>query len=390
MSTTLDLDHAATAPVRRSALEAMWPALTGVYGNPSSAHEAGRAAAALLEDARARVARAIGARAGQVVFTSGGTEADALAVLGTVRARILAGRPAGHVLTTGIEHSAVRQSCDQLARLHGVEVEHLALDRDGLTSADDLAARLRPDTALVSVHLAHNEVGTVQPVAELAAVAREAGVPLHVDAVQAAGQIPVDVRALGADLVALSGHKVGGPKGVGALWVRPGHALEPLVPGGGQERGRRSGTQNVAGAAGFAAAFEEAEAERAAAADAWAGLRDRFAARLLDGVRELVPDARLTGHPARRLPRHASFVLPGVNGESVLEEAARRGVLASAGSACSAHDAEPSPALLALGLSEDEARTALRCTFGPDADAPLLDAAADAIVDAVRTVSALR
>ena len=189
MSTTLDLDHAATSPVRRSALEAMWPALTGVYGNPSSAHEAGRAAAALLEDARARVARAIGARAGQVVFTSGGTEADALAVLGTVRARILAGRPAGHVLTTGIEHSAVRQSCDQLARLHGVEVEHLALDRDGLTSADDLAARLRPDTALVSVHLAHNEVGTVQPVAELAAVAREAGVPLHVDAVQAAGQI---------------------------------------------------------------------------------------------------------------------------------------------------------------------------------------------------------
>ena len=148
--------------------------------------------------------------------------------------------------------------------------------------------------------------------------------------------------------------------------------------------------QNVAGAAGFAAAFEEAEAERTAAADAWSGLRDRFAARVLDGVRALVPDARLTGHPARRLPRHASFVLPGVNGESVLEEAARRGVLASAGSACSAHDAEPSPALLALGLSEDEARTALRCTFGPDADAPLLDAAADAIVDAVRTVAALR
>ncbi|MBZ9934506.1 dCTP deaminase, partial [Mesorhizobium sp. BR1-1-5] len=164
MSTTLDLDHAATAPVRRSALEAMWPALTGVYGNPSSAHEAGRAAAALLEDARARVARAIGARAGQVVFTSGGTEADALAVLGTVRARILAGRPAGHVLTTGIEHSAVRQSCDQLARLHGVEVEHLALDRDGLTSADDLAARLEGKSSLGRLGLlTHSTAGVIDP-----------------------------------------------------------------------------------------------------------------------------------------------------------------------------------------------------------------------------------
>lgn len=390
MTAALYLDHAATSPVRRAALEAMWPALTGVYGNPSSAHEAGRAAAALLEDARARVARALGARPGQVVFTAGGTEADALAVLGTVRARILAGRPAGHVLTTGLEHSAVRESCDQLARLHGVAVEHLAVDGHGLTDPADLAARLRPDTALVSVHLANNEVGTLQPVPELAAVCRAAGVPLHVDAVQAAGQAPVDVGALGADLVALSGHKVGGPKGVGALWVRGGHALEPLVPGGGQERGRRSGTSNVAGAAGFAAALEEAESERRAHAAAWTWLRDDFAARVLDGVRGVVPAARLTGHPERRLPRHASFVLPGVNGESVLEEAARRGVLASAGSACSAHSADPSPALLALGLSEDDARTALRCTFGPEADAATLTAAADAIVDAVRTVGALR
>lgn len=390
MSAACYLDHAATAPVRRSALEAMWPALTGVYGNPSSAHEAGRAAAALLEDARTRVARAIGARPGQVVFTGGGTEADALAVLGTVRARILASRPAGHVLTTALEHSAVRESCDQLARLHGVEVEHLPVDGHGLVDPADLAARLRPDTALVSVHLAHNEIGSLQPVPALAAVACAARVPLHVDAVQAAGQVPVDVTELGADLVALSGHKVGGPKGVGALWVRGGHGLEPLVPGGGQERGRRSGTQNVSGAAGFAAALEEAEAERVERAGRWVGLRDAFVARVLDGVREVAPQARLTGHPERRLPRHASFVLPGVNGESVLEEAGRRGVLASAGSACSAHAADPSPALRALGLSEDEARAALRCTFGPDADAPMLDAAADAIVAAVRTVGALR
>ena len=390
MTAALYLDHAATSPVRRAALEAMWPALTGVYGNPSSAHEAGRAAAALLEHARARVARAIGARPGQVVFTAGGTEADALAVLGTVRARILACRPAGHVLTTGLEHSAVRESCGQLARLHGVEVEHLAVDGHGLTDPGDLAARLRPDTALVSVHLANNEVGTLQPVPQLAAACRAAGVPLHVDAVQAAGQVPVDVTFLGADLVALSGHKVGGPKGVGALWVRGGHELEPIVPGGGQERGRRSGTSNVAGAAGFAAALEEAEAERRAHATHWTRLRDDFAARVLDGVRGVAPGARLTGHPERRLPRHASFVLPGLHGESVLEEAARRGVLASAGSACSAHSEEPSPALLALGLTEDEARTALRCTFGPEADAALLDAAADAIVGAVRAVGALR
>ena len=388
------LDHAATAPVRRAAVEAMWPYLTGRFGNPSSAHDVGRRAAAGLEAARAQVASALGARPGQVVFTSGGTESNATAVLGAVRAA-LAQRPV-RVLTTALEHSSVRAACEQAERVDAAVVERLDVDADGRIDLANAARRLghgadaqTRGTTLVAVHLANNEIGTVQPIRKLAELTRAAGVPLHVDAVQAAGQIPLDVRSLGADSLALSGHKVGAPQGIGALWLRPTFAPEPLLPGGGQERGRRSGTQNVAGAVGLAAAMLEAVRERRDRAAAWARGRHEFVARVLDGVRPHAPRARLTGHPDARLPRHASFVLPGVNGESVLVELERSGVVASAGSACSAHDAEPSPVLTALGLSADEARTALRFTFGPDETPETLRAAADAVVAAVAAVARL-
>ncbi|MCY1158098.1 MAG: cysteine desulfurase, partial [Citricoccus sp.] len=253
------LDHAATSPVRREALEAMWPYLTGDFGNPSSRHGLGESAAAGLEAARQSVATVLGGRAAGVVFTGSGTEADNLAVKG-----IALGDPRGrHLITTPLEHEAVLASVDYLVRVHGFTADRLTPDEHGLVSPAELARLIRPDTALVSVQYANNEIGTVQPIAELTAVARQHGVPFHTDAVQAAGWLDLDVGRLGVDALSLSGHKVGAPKGVGVLWARSRLALEPVVHGGGQERGRRSGTENVAGAVALATALAAAEAERA-------------------------------------------------------------------------------------------------------------------------------
>ena len=354
------LDHAATTPVRREVLEAMWPYLAGgadgVFGNPSSHHEAGERAAAALADARSRIAAALGCRPGEVVLTSGGTEADNLAVTG-----IALGDPRGrHVVTTPIEHDAVLGSADALRRLHGFDIDYLPVAPDGRVDPAALAAALRSDTTLVSVQHANNEVGTVQPIAELAAVARAAGVPFHTDAVQSAGWLPVGLDRLGADAVSIAGHKLGAPKGIGALAVRGGIPLEPVLHGGGQERGRRSGTENVAGAVGLATALEltpssESITELAAARDV-----------LIAEVRDRLPSALLTGpDPAagHRLPNHASFCFPASNGETVLLELERHGVTASSGSACAAGSDDASHVLLALGLEEDVARTAVRFTL---------------------------
>ncbi|ERK65871.1 cysteine desulfurase domain protein, partial [Leifsonia aquatica ATCC 14665] len=256
MTGGLYLDAAATSAVRREVLEAMWPYLTGDFGNPSSHHAVGESAARALADARAAVAAWLGCRASEVIFTSGGTEADNLAIKGIA----LASPRGRHIVTTPIEHEAVLESVDHLVRLHGFETTFVPVGRDGLVDPAAFAAALRPDTTLASVMLANNEVGTVQPIAALAALAHEHRIPFHTDAVQAAGWLPLDVRELGVDALSVSGHKIGAPKGIGALFVRGRIPLEPVLHGGGQERGRRSGTENVAGAVALATAARLATA----------------------------------------------------------------------------------------------------------------------------------
>ena len=350
------LDHAATGPVRPEVVAAMAPYLTERFGNPSSHHTVGERASAAFEDARARVAAVAGVRRGDVVFTSGGTEADNLAVKGLALGAMLR-RGARHVVTSAIEHEAVLASSDHLARLHGFDVTVLPVDAAGLVDPAQLAAALRDDTAVASIGYANNEIGTVQDVSALAAVCREHGVPFHTDAVQAAGWLPLS--GTGADALSIAGHKVGAPQGTGALIVRGRLPLEPVLHGGGQERGRRSGTQDVAGAVALATALELAETERAEDAAAVAAVRDAFVARVL----QQVPGARLTGHPTRRLAGSASFTFAGTSGEAILLELERRGVVTSSGSACAAGSDEPSHVLLALGIAPEVAQTAVRFTF---------------------------
>lgn len=376
------LDNAATTPVRREVLEAMWPYLTSEFGNPSSHHTVGEQAARALAAARARVAAVLGMRPGDVIFTSGGTEANNLAIKGIVLARLLA-KGTAHLVTASIEHEAVLQSADYLRRVHDVATAFVAVDAHGVVDPDAVAAALRDDTALVSIGYANNEVGTVQDAAAIAAACHEHGVPLHLDAVQAAGWLPLAAEHTGADALSLAGHKIGAPKGTGVLAVRGRIPLEPLLHGGGQERSRRSGTEDVAGAVGFATALELAEAERAADAARVAHLRDAFVAQVLSAV----PTARLTGHPQRRLPGTASFTFAGTSGEAVLLELERHGVVSSSGSACAAGSDEPSHVLVAMGIEPEVAQTAVRFTLPHGLTEPL-DQVAAAVAAAVAAVGA--
>ena len=375
------LDHAATTPVRREALEAMWPYLTGSFGNPSSHHGLGDEASRALAAARAEVAAVVGSRPGDVVFTSGGTEADNLAMKGIALAN-----PRGrHLVVSPIEHEAVLESAAYLARVHGFTVDEVEVDAGGLVHPDALARVIRPDTALVSVQLANNEIGTVQPVAELAEVAHASGARFHTDAVQAAGWLPLSLDGLGVDALSLAGHKVGAPKGTGALIVRGRIPLEPVVHGGGQERGRRSGTENVAGAVAFATALRLAEAERADAATRVGALAGELMARIAASV----PDAVLTGDPVHRLPGTVSYVFPGTSGEAVLLELERDGVICSSGSACAAGSDEPSHVLTAIGLPAELAQTAVRFTLGADTTEHDVADAAAAVARAVSVVRSI-
>ncbi|MFJ4168659.1 cysteine desulfurase family protein [Paenarthrobacter sp. NPDC089714] len=379
------LDAAATTPVRREVLEAMWPYLSGDFGNPSSHHSLGEAAATALAGARSAVAKVLNCRAGEVTFTSGGTEADNLAVKGIALARQAADPAVNRVAISGVEHPAVEESARYLERVHGFAVDVIPVDGDGLVTVDALKSVLRPETALVSIMYANNEVGTVQPVAELAAAAHELGVPFHTDAVQAAGWLPLDVKGLGVDALSMSGHKLGAPKGSGVLFTKGRLRLEPLVHGGGQERGRRSGTENVAGAVALSTALTLASAEQDDAALRVSGLRDRFIAAVL----ATVPDAVLTGHPSKRLSSVASFCFPGTSGESVLLELERLGVVCSSGSACAAGSDAPSPVLLALGLDAETAQTAVRFSVTSAITPAELEQAAEAVETAVGRVRKL-
>jgi len=375
------LDNAATAPLRREVAEAIWPILTQGFGNPSSHHRVGEAAAATLKTARGRIARVLGCRPGEITITSGGTEADNLALKG-----LALGAPRGrHIITTALEHEAVLDSCDYLHRLHGFEITLLPTDATGRVDPAALARVIRPDSTLVSIHYANNEIGTVQPIRELAAIARAAGVPMHTDAVQAAGWLPLNVAELGVDALSISGHKLGAPQGVGALYLRGRLPVEPVLHGGGQERGKRSGTENVAGAFGLATALDLAEAERVDLAPRLAALRDAFNAAVLEST----PGAALTGHPLHRLPGHASFTFAGTGGEAVLLELERFDIVCSSGSACAAGSDEPSHVLTALGVPADLAQTAVRFTLSAGTTAADLTEAATRVREAVAAVRGL-
>lgn len=349
------LDHAATTPVDPAVAQAMQPYLDAVFGNPSAVYRDGQAARAGVEEARRQVAALLKAEPASIFFTSGGSESDNWAIKGTAFALRARGR---HLITTAIEHPAVLGTCAFLERC-GFEITYLPVDSVGLVDPKALKAAIQDDTILVSVMAANNEIGTVEPIAELAAVAHAAGVRFHTDAVQACGNVSMDVRALDVDLLSLSGHKFYGPKGAGALYVRPGCKLEPLIHGGEQERGRRAGTENTAAIVGLGAAAALAAADQAADARREAALRDALIAGLT-----AIPGVRLTGHPERRLPGNASFCFDDLRSEALLTALDLAGIEASGGSACTAGSLNPSHVLTAIGVPENRARNALRLTLG--------------------------
>jgi cysteine desulfurase len=366
------LDHAATTPMAPEVLEAMVPFFRDVFGNPSGAYRCGRKARAALGEARERVAACLGCASGEIVFTSGGTESDNLAVRGAALAARAAGK-GHHVVTTAIEHKAVLATLHELEAL-GFTHTVVGVDAHGRVAVDDVLAALRPETALVSVMLANNEVGTLQPVAELGAALRAHDVVLHTDAVQAAAWMDLDVAALQVDMLSLSAHKLYGPKGVGALYVRAGLALPAMQTGGGQESGRRSGTENVAGAVGLATALELGRLDRPATNQRVAALRDRLVAAVA-----ALPDTLVTGHPTARLPGHGSVCIGGVRADVLLLGLDMRGICASSGSACSAGSVSISHVLAALGVPEDMALGALRFSLGRHTTAAEIDYVVDVL-----------
>jgi cysteine desulfurase len=373
------LDHAATTPVRPEAVEAMTPFLAGTFGNPSGGHAAARAAKTALEEAREEVATLLGAVPEEVVFTAGGTEADNLAVKGAAR-RARALRGADGVVTTAFEHKGVLASCDRLES-EGFRVERLSVPASGVVDPEAVAAAVDARTALVSVMLVNNEVGTVQPLADVARLVRErsSGTLVHTDAVQAVPWLDVADLAAGADLVAISAHKFGGPKGTGALVVRGGAHVEPLIEGGGQERGLRSGTSNVAGAVAMAVALRCTCAERAADVARVESLRDR----LVDGLLATVPDGFENGDRAAKVAGNAHVGFRGVESEMLLVALDQAGLCAAAGSSCSSGATEPSHVLAAMGIARDDAISSIRLSLGFASTDHDVDVALDVIPRAV-------
>ena len=374
------MDHAATTPLDPRVFERMRPFFSELFGNPSSIYGLGRKSLAAIDAAHETVARLLNCRPTEIVFTGGGSEADNLAIKGVVYSPRRRGK---HLITSAIEHHAVLRTCEQLEH-EGFNGTYLPVDGDGLVNPADVAAAITDETALVTIMYVNNEVGTIQPIAEIGRICRERRVPFHVDAVQGA-LLDLDVAALSVDLLTLSAHKFYGPKGVGILYARQGTRIQPQVLGGSQERNRRAGTENVPGIAGAAAAFELIRAEREEEAARLEKLRDR----LIEGVLR-IPDARLTGHPARRHLGSASFAFAGVEGESMLLNLDLEGIAASSGSACTTGDVEPSHVLTAMGYTASEARGHLRLTLGAsstDEDVDTLLARLPSVVERLRALS---
>jgi len=350
------LDHAATTPTRPEVVKAMLPYFTDAFGNPSSIYSYGREARGAVEEARTKVAELIGARSEEIIFTSGGTEADNYALKGIAYANE---RKGDHIITTSIEHHAVLEVCKFLGR-RGFKITYLPVDEYGLVAPDDVKRAITDKTILISVMHANNEVGTIEPVEEIGKIAREAGVCFHTDAVQTLGHIPVNVDKLKVDLLAISAHKFYGPKGVGALYVRKGTRLVSFMHGGEQEKRRRAGTENVPAIVGLGRAVELAGQEIGKEAEQLAYLRDK----LIKGIGEKIDHIRLNGHPTRRLPNSVNVSVDFVEGESLLLNLDLEGICASTGSACSSAILEPSHVLLALGLPPEQAHGSLRFTLG--------------------------
>ena len=352
------LDNAATTRVRPEVAEAVLPAMTETYGNASSVHSFGREAKKAMEKARAQVAAAIGAKKEEIYFTAGGSEADNWAIKGAAHALRRKGL---HIITTSIEHHAVLHTCQALEK-EGFEVTYLPVDEYGLVTPEQVEAAIRPDTILVSVMAANNEIGTIEPIAEIGAVCRAHKVLFHTDAVQAVGHMPLDVAAMQIDMLSLSGHKFYAPKGVGALYIRTGVRIENLIEGGAQERSRRAGTENVPAIVGMGKAIELITAEMAEENARISGLRDRLIAGILDAI----PESRLNGHPTKRLPGNVNVSIRYIEGEALLLSLDMAGIAASSGSACTSGSLDPSHVLLAIGLPHEIAHGSLRLTIGRD------------------------
>ncbi|EGD51453.1 cysteine desulfurase NifS [Thermoanaerobacter ethanolicus JW 200] len=352
------LDNAATTPVDKRVLEAMLPYYSDVFGNPSSTYSYGQEAKKAMEEAREKVAKALGADADEIYFTSGGSESDNWALKGVAYALKDKGN---HIITTEIEHHAVLNTCRYLEK-EGFKVTYLPVDEYGLVKPEDLKKAITDKTILVSIMFANNEIGTIEPVDELVKIAHEKNVYFHTDAVQAVGNIPIDVKKLDVDLLSLSAHKIYGPKGVGALYIKKGVKIHSLIQGGTQERNRRAGTENVAGIVGLGEAIELITKNLDSHINKLTFLRDK----LINGILEKIPYARLNGHPTKRLPGNVNVSFEFVDGESLILNLDMAGICASSGSACTSGSLEPSHVLLAIGLSKELARGSLRLTIGKD------------------------
>jgi cysteine desulfurase len=350
------LDHAATTPALPEVAAVMNQYLTETFGNPSSLHSFGQEAKRGMDSARDTIADALGAHPSEIYFTSGGTESDNLALIGVTTALAKRGN---HIITTSIEHHAIFETCAFL-QTNGFEVTFLPVDEYGLVGPDDLRNAITEKTILISIMHANNEIGTIEPIEQLSAIARESGIPFHTDAVQTAGHIPVDVNRLGVDLLSLAGHKFYGPKGVGALFIRRGTRINPIIHGGAQERERRAGTENVPGILGMAKAMEIAMREMDERRERESALVDL----LITGLMENIPGIRLNGHPTLRLPNNANISVSGVEGESMLLNLDMNGIAVSSGSACSSGALEPSHVLRAIGLPFTLAQASLRFSLG--------------------------
>ena len=386
-STGVYLDHAATTAVRPEVVEAMLPYWTEFYGNPSSIYRLGREAGRGLNAARQTVADILGASPKEIVFTSCGSESDNLALRGVSLARRALGK-GNHIITSPIEHHAIGHTVEQLVKRFGFEATEVPVDRYGMVSPADVEAAIRDDTVLISIMYANNEVGTIQPIAEIGDLARSRRIPFHTDAVQAGGSLPINVDDLNVDLLTLSAHKFYGPKGVGLLYVRKGASLWPTQTGGSQEAKRRAGTENVAFIVGMAKAMELAYGELEAGNQHVSGLRDR----LIAGILERTPEVELTGHPTERLPNNASFVIRYVEGEAMLLNLDMQNIWASSGSACTSASLAPSHVLTAMGFPPEIAHGSLRLSLGrenTEADVDYVLDTLPGIIERLRVMSPL-
>ena len=376
------LDYAATAPVLPEVLDAMLPFFVSAYGNPSGIHANGRETRKAVELARRRTAGVLGAESREICFTSGGSESNNLAIQGTAFAMRGKGN---HIITSQIEHHSVLNTCRWLEK-QGFRVTYLPVDADGTVNPENVRDAIRPETILVSIMTANNEIGTVQPVAQIGEICREKGVTFHTDAVQAVGMLRTDVREMNADLVSLSAHKFHGPKGTGALYIRKGTRLDPLIHGGSQERGLRAGTENVPGIVGLGKAIETAEAEREENAARIRGLRKVLTDRILQNI----PGARMNGHPEHRLPGNCHFSFPGTESEALLLRLDLAGISASGGSACTSGSVEPSHVLQAIGLKDEMLHSSIRLTIGRETTLKEIEKTAQILTEIVEDLRKLR